>query len=196
MSLIIFCVLILSIVAHEVAHGIAALWQGDPTAKYAGRLTLNPIPHIDIVGSIVVPLICVMSGVGVFFGWAKPVPINPYNFRNHRWGELFVAAAGPLVNIVIAGIFALVIRIGDFGPSFINLATGVIIINIVLAIFNLIPIPPLDGSKILFSLLPRKYYGFKTWVEQKGFIISIFIVLILWQFMDSFVIWIIQKMIG
>ena len=82
MSFIIFCVLIVSIIAHEVAHGIAALWQGDPTAKYAGRLSLNPISHIDMMGSIVVPLICVMSGTGVMFGWAKPVPINPYNFRN------------------------------------------------------------------------------------------------------------------
>lgn len=196
MSLIIFCILILSIVAHEVAHGVAALWQGDPTAKYAGRLTLNPIPHIDIIGSIVVPLVCAISGAGIFFGWAKPVPINPYNFRNQRWGEAFVAAAGPFINIVIAGIFTVLVRFGDFGTSFMELAVGVIVINIVLAIFNLIPIPPLDGSKILFSLLPQKYYGFKTWVEQKGFIVSLLVVLVLWQFMDSFVMWIIQKLIG
>ena len=196
MSFIIFCILILSIIAHEVAHGIAALWQGDPTAKYAGRLTLNPISHIDMVGSIIVPLICVMSGAGIFFGWAKPVPVNPYNFRNQRWGEALVAAAGPFVNIAIALVFSVIIRIYDGGAQFTELAAGMIVINIVLAVFNLIPIPPLDGSKILFSILPQKLYGFKTWVEQKGFIISIVIVLAAWQFMIPIVLWIVNLLIG
>jgi Zn-dependent protease len=191
-----FCILILSIVAHEVAHGIAALWQGDPTAKYAGRLTLNPISHIDMVGSIIVPLICVVSGAGVVFGWAKPVPINPYNFRNQRWGEALVAAAGPFVNIVISLIFTALIRIQDFGDQFTELAIGIIVVNVVLAIFNLIPIPPLDGSKILFSVLPQKYYNFKTWVEQKGFVISIVIVLFAWRFISPLVIWVVEGLIG
>lgn len=196
MSFIVFCILILSIVAHEVAHGIAALWQGDPTAKYAGRLTLNPISHIDMVGSIIVPLICVVSGAGIVFGWAKPVPINPYNFRNQRWGEALVAGAGPFVNIVIALIFTALIRIYDFGIQFTELAIGIIVINVVLAIFNLIPIPPLDGSKILFSVLPQKYYNFKTWVEQKGFIISIVIVLFAWRFISPLVVWVVEGLIG
>jgi len=196
MSIITFCILILSIVAHEVAHGIAALWQGDPTAKYAGRLTLNPISHIDMVGSIIVPLICVLSGAGILFGWAKPVPINPYNFRNQRWGEALVAFAGPFVNIVIALVFVVLLRVGEFGIQFTELAVGVIVINIVLAIFNLIPIPPLDGSKILFSVLPQKWYGFKTWVEQKGFFISIIIVLVAWQFIAPLVMWLVQGLIG
>lgn len=196
MSFIVFCILILSIVAHEVAHGIAALWQGDPTAKYAGRLTLNPISHIDMVGSIIVPLICVASGAGIVFGWAKPVPINPYNFRNQRWGEALVAVAGPFVNVVIALMFTALIRLQDFGAQFTELAIGIIVINVVLAIFNLIPIPPLDGSKILFSVLPQKYYSFKTWVEQKGFVISIVIVLFAWRFISPLVVWVVEGLIG
>ncbi len=188
MSFIIFCVLIVSIIAHEVAHGIAALWQGDPTAKYAGRLSLNPISHIDMMGSIVVPLICVMSGTGVMFGWAKPVPINPYNFRNQRWGELFVAAAGPLINIIIALVFIIFLRSSAFlGVGFVDIAINTIAINVVLAIFNLIPVPPLDGSKILFGLLPQRYYGFKTWLERRGILIGFIVALIAWQFMIPFV---------
>lgn len=187
--LITVSVLILSIVAHEVAHGIAALWQGDPTAKYAGRLTLNPISHIDPIGSIVVPIICAVSGAGFIFGWAKPVPINPYNFRNARWGEAMVAAAGPLTNILIALVFIGFLKFFTLGPAFAQLALSAIIINTVLAIFNLIPIPPLDGSKILFSILPQEYYKFKTWVEQKGFLISIVVVLVVWHYMSPFINW-------
>lgn len=196
MSIITLTILIISIVAHEVAHGVAALWQGDPTAKYAGRLTLNPIPHIDMVGSIIVPFLCVISGSGILFGWAKPVPINPYNFRNQRWGEALVAGAGPMINIIFALIFAGLIRIYDFGANFTELAIGIIVINVVLAMFNLIPIPPLDGSKILFSIIPQKYYRFKTWVEQKGFIISLIVVLVAWQFIVPVVMWVVKGLIG
>lgn len=196
MSIITLAILILSIIAHEVAHGIAALWQGDPTAKYAGRLTLNPIPHIDPIGSVVVPLICAVISPGFMFGWAKPVPINPYNFRSQRWGEALVAFAGPLTNIIIALVFTVLIRFGDFGPNFLQFALAAIIINIVLAIFNLIPIPPLDGSKILFSVLPQRYYRFKTWVEEKGFIISLIIVLFAWQFLAPFALAMVRLLVG
>lgn len=155
--LLIIAVLILSIVIHEVAHGYMANWLGDPTARLAGRLTLNPIPHIDPVGSILIPALLALSSSGLLFGWAKPVPYNPYNLRNQRWGEALVAFAGPGVNLLIAFVFAMLIRIGlqsGLAPAFLELATYVVYINILLAFFNLIPIPPLDGSKVLASLLP------------------------------------------
>lgn len=182
-------ILIVSIIAHEVAHGIAALWQGDATAKHAGRLTLNPIPHIDPVGSILLPVLFTLSGSPIMFGWAKPVPINPYNFRNQRFGEAFVAAAGPLTNLLIAGVFLIMLKTATFtDPGFTNFAAVAVIINIILALFNLMPIPPLDGSKILFSLIPQRFYGFRKWMEQKGFIVGLVVVLILWQFISPLVI--------
>lgn len=196
MSIITLAILILSIIAHEVAHGIAALWQGDPTAKHAGRLTLNPIPHIDPIGSIVVPVICAIVSPGFMFGWAKPVPVNPYNFKSQRWGEALVAFTGPLTNIIIALVFTFLIRFTDSSIAFIQFAFTAIIINIVLAIFNLIPIPPLDGSKILFSVLPQRYYRFKTWVEEKGFVISLLIVVFAWQFLSPVAMYIVDKLVG
>jgi Zn-dependent protease len=196
MSITTLAILIVSIVAHEVAHGVAALWQGDPTAKHAGRLTLNPISHIDMVGSIIVPALCVISQAGFVFGWAKPVPINPYNFRNQRWGEAMVAAAGPLTNMAIVAVFTVLIKVSDLGMGFYELAVTAIVINTVLAVFNLIPVPPLDGSKILFAVLPQKYYRFKTWVEEKGFIISLIIALFAWRFIVPAVFWFIDMLIG
>lgn len=196
MTFITLAILIVSIIAHEVAHGIAALWQGDPTAKHAGRLTLNPVAHIDPVGSIVVPLLCAVFSPGFMFGWAKPVPINPYNFRNQRWGEALVSFAGPLTNIIIALIFTALIRFFAFGPAFVQFAFIAILLNIVLAIFNLIPIPPLDGSKILFSVLPQRFYRFKTWVEQKGFLISLVVVLFVWQFFAPFALYVVRVLVG
>lgn len=196
MNIITLAILVVSIIAHEVAHGIAALWQGDPTAKHAGRLTLNPIPHIDPIGSVAVPLLCSIVSPGFMFGWAKPVPINPYNFRSQRWGEALVAFAGPFTNIAIAIVFTVFFRFFDFGLAFTQFAFNAIVINIVLAIFNLIPIPPLDGSKMLFSVLPQRYYRFKTWVEQKGFIISLVIVLFAWQFLAPFALSIVRVLIG
>jgi Zn-dependent protease len=148
--------LIFSIIIHEVSHGFAAEMLGDPTARLQGRLTLNPIPHIDLLGSIIIPALLVLTNAGFLFGWAKPVPYNPYNLKNQKWGEAIVAAAGPGVNILLAIAFGLVVRfgIGALSPTFISLAAMVVYINILLAFFNLLPIPPLDGSKLLRSLLP------------------------------------------
>ena len=149
--------LIISIIIHEMAHGYAANWLGDPTAKLAGRLSPNPLVHIDPVGSILIPAVLFLSSAGFLFGWAKPVPYNPYNLKNQKWGEALVAAAGPLVNILLAVIFSLLIRsAGTLGlsPSFVDLASFIVYINILLAFFNMIPIPPLDGSKMLLALLP------------------------------------------
>ena len=170
-NLTILPVLLLSVVLHEVAHGVVALWCGDSTARDMGRLTLNPIPHLDLVGSIIVPLFSLMSAGHVFIAWAKPVPVNPANFHNIRRDNILVSAAGPLTNFVVAGmcttafiILKLIFSMIDGGMSetavdFINfLATmfhAGILLNIVLAIFNLIPVPPLDGSHILAAFLPQ-----------------------------------------
>ncbi|MEK7530497.1 MAG: site-2 protease family protein [Patescibacteria group bacterium] len=154
-------VVILSIVFHEVAHGYVANMLGDPTAKYAGRLTLNPIPHIDPIGSVLVPGLLALTGSPFLVGWAKPVPVNPHNLKWGDWGEALVAFAGPATNVVIAFVFAMLVRFGvgtGGGEAFISLCAMVVIANISLAILNLIPIPPLDGSKIVAAFLPSALY--------------------------------------
>ncbi|HVX91504.1 MAG TPA: site-2 protease family protein [Candidatus Paceibacterota bacterium] len=149
-------ILILSIVIHEVAHGYAANALGDPTAKLSGRLTLNPLRHIDPMGSIVVPALLVLTNAGILFGWAKPVPYNPYNLRNKRWGEAIVAFAGPGTNLLIAILFGLVARFGagQLPDPFVNIALVASFVNLFLGLFNLIPLPPLDGYTTLRGLLP------------------------------------------
>ncbi|MBT9166168.1 MAG: putative zinc metalloprotease Rip2 [Chloroflexi bacterium] len=171
-TLILIAVLLFSIVIHEVAHGAMAYYLGDPTAKYAGRLTLNPIRHLDPIGSILVPLFLVIIGSPFLFGWAKPVPFNPYYLRDRRYGSLKVAIAGPASNLLIALVFGLLIR------SFPDLAglPGVIyivLINILLAAFNLMPIPPLDGSHILFTFLPSSMQRFRIIFSQYGFLVIV-----------------------
>ena len=152
-----FIVLILSIIAHEVAHGYAADSLGDPTARLAGRLTLNPLPHIDLMGSIVIPALLVFTQSPILFGWAKPVPYNPYNLKARRWGETLVAVAGSATNIFLAIIFGLIVR---FAPAIgldqtaLSLAATIAFINLFLGLFNLIPFPPLDGFTALRAALP------------------------------------------
>lgn len=176
-------ILIMSVVVHEVSHGFAANLLGDPTARLAGRLTLSPLPHIDPVGSVLVPLLLFFTNAGVMFGWARPVPVNPYNLRG-KYGEAIVAAAGPLSNIMLAAFFGLLIRLGSVLPdSFLHMATLAVIINIVLAIFNLVPIPPLDGSKILFAFLPHHLQHMRDSLERWGFFIVLFFIVFLWQFL-------------
>ncbi len=192
--LFIIIALIISIIIHEVSHGYVAHMLGDPTARLAGRLTLNPVPHIDPLGSVIIPGLLVLSGAAILIGWAKPVPYNPYNLKNQRWGEVFVAAAGPAVNIVIALIFAAIIQFGvasGVNPAFVTIATYIVYINILLAIFNMIPIPPLDGSKVLSGLLPfhlqMRYQEFTGAVERMGMIgIFLFIFLLIFVFGDAF----------
>ena len=173
----------MSVVIHEVSHGFAALALGDPTAKYQGRLTLNPFNHLDPVGSVLVPLIGYFA-CGFIIGWAKPVPFNPHNLRSAKWGEALVAVAGPVSNIVLAAIFGLIIRLGNgasfMNESFLSLASFVVLINITLAIFNLIPIPPLDGSKILFAVLPLKWQGIRNSLENSGLILVFIFIFLLW----------------
>ncbi len=149
-------ILIFSVIVHEVSHGTMAYYLGDMTAKRAGRLTLNPAPHIDMMGSVILPALMVLSHSPILFGWAKPVPYNPYNLRKGgRWAEAMVAFAGPASNFALALIFGLAMRFGIVPAEAYGLAFIAVYINILLGVFNLIPIPPLDGSKVLPSLLPR-----------------------------------------
>lgn len=171
-------ILIMSIVIHEVSHGFMAEYFGDDTARNAGRLTLNPIPHIDIFGSILLPAILILSHSPFMFGWAKPVPYNPNNLSNRRWGTLAVAAAGVLANFLIAIIFGLIIRFAPYilpvsilTANFYFITSAIVIVNLALGIFNLVPIAPLDGSKILFSFLPERAFAFMTAYEQYSLIL-------------------------
>ena len=175
-------VLIMSVVIHEVSHGYAASYLGDQTARYQGRLTLNPLKHLDFVGSFLVPSLAYFLG-GFIFGWAKPVPYNPYNLRPGRWSEAAVAVAGPTSNILLALIFGILLRISvSSDPAFIQITSLIVFINILLAIFNLMPIPPLDGSKLLFAVFPDKLYQIRGFFERYGLILVLFFIFFLWQF--------------
>lgn len=188
-TVISIAILIMSVVIHELAHGFAANALGDPTARLSGRLTLNPAAHLDPVGSIIVPLIT--SLFGFTFGWAKPVPYNPYNLKNKRSGEFLIAAAGPASNLLMALIFGTFIRFATIGagaitPS-IEIASYVVIINIVLAVFNLIPLPPLDGSKLLFALLPNQYGRARMVLETYAPVFVLLAVFFLWQLVSPII---------
>ena len=184
-------ILIFSVIIHEVSHGYAAYFQGDNTAKYAGRLNLNPLNHLEWFGSVILPIMSYFSG-GFIIGWAKPVPFNPYNLRNQRWGEAIVAIAGPLANIAIALFFGLLVRFGvlaQFGDAFVQIALMITFINLVLATFNLVPIPPLDGSKLLFSVLPYSMQNIRTFFERNQLLILIFFIFFLWSYILPLVSW-------
>ena len=186
---------------HEVAHGYAAYWLGDSTAKYQGRLTLNPIKHIDPFGSVILPLLLAISGTSFIIGWAKPVPYNPYNLRNQRWGEAIVAFAGPLSNIIIALFFGLALRFAlasEFivNVSLVEITSLIILINLLLAIFNLVPIPPLDGSKILFSFLPAGGGAVRGFLERYGFFIVLFFIFFLWTYVSPIIIFLFRLITG
>jgi Zn-dependent protease len=146
----------IAVIFHEVSHGYVANLLGDPTAKYAGRLSLNPIRHIDLWGTIIIPLLLIISRIGFIFGWAKPVPVNYYNLRYGKWGPVLVALAGPATNFVIVLIAGLLVRLTPQDTAFPYLFLMVALVNAFLMLFNLIPIPPLDGSKVLLVFLERR----------------------------------------
>jgi len=168
-KLFLYVIIVLSASFHEFAHAFAAFRLGDSTAKDEGRMTLNPFKHIDLTGTVVIPLFLLFFG-GVFIGWAKPVPYNPYNLRDKKYGSLKVGFAGPAANFLIAlilGIFLRLVFAGIFGATvfsevFLFAVALIIYINIFLGIFNLIPIPPLDGSKVLMDLFPKTAYAMAT----------------------------------
>lgn len=184
-TLFLIIIFLFSVVIHEVSHGAVANALGDPTARLSGRLTLNPIKHIDPLGSIIVPafffLLGAMSGGGIIFGWAKPVPVNTYNLRDQRWGIAKVSIAGPGINLLIALFFGLLLRFAPSSPGVFMegmylLFSKIVWINIILGVFNLIPIPPFDGSKILFSFLPRSAFGLVEFFERWGMILIILLI--------------------
>lgn len=205
-------ILVMSVVIHEVAHGVVALRLGDPTAKYAGRLTLNPFKHLDWWGSLVVPLIMIFT-LGIGFGWAKPVPYNPYNLKDQKKGPALVGLAGPLSNIAVALVFGLLARFiylnslikldiiqnllsrnyenltvaisGSLSSIFFLLFSMIVVINVFLAFFNLIPIPPLDGSKLLFAVFKLRTETI-IMLEQFGFIFLLVFVFVFSGFLGFF----------
>ncbi len=167
-------VLIFSAVIHEYMHGWMADRLGDPTARNAGRLTLNPIVHLEWFGSLLLPGMMLFAGMPFVFGWAKPVPYNPHNLRDRRWGEAKVALAGPAANFAVAVVFALLLRFLPFvSLTFSGLIALIVYINLILMIFNLLPIPPLDGSKILASFLTPAWREKYLSLERFGFILVI-----------------------
>ena len=188
-AIFILIVLFFSVVIHEIAHGSVALYLGDTTARDAGRLTLNPIKHIELFGSILLPLLLLFAsmGQGPIFGWAKPVPINPYNLRDRKWGALKVAIAGPASNFILALFFGLLIRFVNMPPIFSALFSIIAFYNFMWGIFNLIPIPPLDGYHILFSFLPERFENVKLFLLQYGFFILIFFIIVVIAFNNGII---------
>ena len=177
-KLFIYIVIILSAVFHEYAHGWAAYQLGDSTAKDAGRLTLNPLVHLDLFGTVIIPLFLLFSS-GIFLGWAKPVPYNPYNLKDLKYGTLKVAAAGPGVNLLIALTLGLILRfflptLSVYNPTLPFFLGFIVYVNIFLALFNLLPFPPLDGSKIFADLFPNQWEYFMQ-LGMMGIFIALFI---------------------
>lgn len=174
-------VLLFSVIIHELAHGYVANSLGDPTAKYQGRLTLNPLPHLDPFGSVILPLLLFIAQSPILVGWAKSVPINPYNFTDQKWGTFKVSIAGPITNMVLAVFFGMLLRF--LPPAFFVAMPGMLIIfsfivhiNIILALFNLVPIPPLDGHWILFKFIPYQFENVKIFLQQYGLFMLLFFI--------------------
>ncbi len=203
-SVFLIVVIMFSAVIHEVMHGVAADKLGDPTARFAGRLTLNPIKHLDPMGSVFLPLVLAISGSPFLFGWAKPVPYNPFNLvRAPRFGEAIVAIAGPLSNLGLALATALIIRLQIFPPEIADVLFLIVVVNVMLAVFNMMPIPPLDGSKVLAAILPQGLqYSYNRWRSQLefnpflGFGLVLVVVLLLGGRIGSFVYSVAQMLIG
>jgi len=192
-------VLIFSIVIHEVAHGAMANYLGDPTARYAGRLSLNPVKHLDPIGSVLLPLALIIMRSPFLIGWAKPVPVNPYNFRDQRYGSAKVAIAGPVANLSIALVFGLALRVFPILatlPGLYFTFNYIVYINILLAVFNLLPIPPLDGSHLLFTFLPYSMEKIKIFLSQYGTFILLFVILFLFEEVIFVIDWLFRLIVG
>jgi Zn-dependent protease len=179
-------IVLMSVVVHEVAHGYAALTYGDKTALMAGRLTLNPLKHLDPIGSVILPLLLIISHAPFPFGWARPVPYNPNNLNNQKWGVPAVSAAGIGANLGLAIVFALVLRVslmvGVTSAPFLTVVSLIVLANISLALFNLLPVPPLDGSRILFGLLPLRYRSLEARFEVYALPAVLILMVVLWKF--------------
>jgi Zn-dependent protease len=174
----------LALSVHEFAHALVAYQLGDRTAAQAGRLTLNPIAHIDVFGTIILPLLLILSNTGIVFGWAKPVPVNYYALKDARWGPAKVSIAGPMANLIF-GIICLVLYVVVFkftaleqNNLLVMFLPNLAFINFILMVFNLIPVPPLDGAQVLFALLPHRYDQIKIVLQQYGMFILLLILFI------------------
>jgi Zn-dependent protease len=181
MEVIIFLISIacfgFTIIIHEVAHGVVADRLGDPTARVNGRLTLNPLPHIDLYGSVIIPLFLIFAHSPFLFGWAKPVPVDPYNLKDPKKDTALISLAGPLANIIVATLLALLYKFFVVDQIVAGLILQIVAFNVSLALFNLIPISPLDGEKVLAGILPkREAYQLDRFMEQYGLILFIFII--------------------
>lgn len=181
----------MSVVIHEFAHGYSAYLLGDNTARLSGRLTLNPIKHLDPFGSVILPLLLILMKAGFVIGWARPVPYNPANLRNGRVGNMIVAFSGIAANLIIAIIFGLLIRFAPllgipvYDPMivhpFYKISSIIVLMNLVLALFNIIPIPPLDGSKIMFSFIPARFRQIENFLERWGMFFLLFFIIFIWS---------------
>ena len=190
-------IIIFSAILHEVSHGLAARALGDKTAEYAGRLTLNPIAHIDLYGSVLLPvLLWFVSGGNFLFAYAKPVPFNPYNLKYQQWGSAVVGVAGPLTNFVLAGVVALLIRSNVFPPASVEFLVRVVVINVSLGVFNMVPIPPLDGSKVLFALLPSRFDHLKFQLERYGMWVALVFVFFFSSLLFRPIEWVVRVLLG
>ena len=189
-ALFFIAVIIFSAILHEYSHGWVADQMGDPTARYAGRLTLNPASHIDPIGSIVLPIgLFLISGGSFLFAYAKPVPYNPYNLKDQKRGPGLVAAAGPIANFALALVFGLLLQFLPISLTLKILFAIVVYANVLLGVFNLVPIPPLDGSKVLFSVLPDRYYKVRVMLERYGFVLLIFFLFFLFELIQPSIFW-------
>ncbi len=189
-------VLIFSIMIHEIAHGAMALKLGDDTAQKLGRLTLNPLKHIDPVGSVILPAILLLFQSPFLIGWAKPVPYDPRRLRDPKTGAALIALAGPVSNIVIAIFFGLLLRLPIFPEAAAALVSLIVYLNLLLAVFNLIPIPPLDGSKLLFYFLPQDYRLQATLETYGPLLLLVFIFGGVLQFIVPIIQFIFQLIVG
>jgi Zn-dependent protease len=181
-----FLILIFSIIVHEVAHGLAAEREGDPTARVLGRITLNPLKHIDWFGSIILPAVLILSSAGIVVGWAKPVPYNPENLKRGNKSVAIVSIAGILVNLGIALIFGILLRIliatGSITPAIAEISSIIVIVNVVLALFNAVPLAPLDGFRFLSAILPNRAQPTLRLIEQYSLPILIVFIFFGWKF--------------
>ncbi len=195
-SIIYVVILIGSVVLHELAHAWTAYKLGDPTAWLEGRITLNPLAHLDTIGSVVLPLLLVLTGSPFIIGWAKPVPFNPHHFSNPRWGGALVAVMGPVTNLLIAAIAAgIVILIGPVASVVSAIMHAIILTNIALAVFNLIPVPPLDGHHILFAIIPDSFAHIKYQLQRYSLVLVLILVVFGWRLIEPVVLWMYQLLV-
>jgi len=200
LSIFYFLILIFSIIVHEVAHGIAAEREGDPTARNLGRITLNPLKHIDLFGSIILPALLLITNAGFLIGWAKPVPYNPDNLKNGNRSVAKVSIAGIIVNLLIALVFGLFIRasfvFGFTSRAFLDIASITVFLNVILAVFNAMPFAPLDGFRFLGAVLPRRFDAIMQTLERFSLPLLLLFIVFGWKFVAPLAFWIFRMLTG